>query len=326
MKSIKLRKILYLDKPFAFLKWLPDGLDKTLEVNINGISISTRVHLEYGATSTFKIKPEEIPLTNHKIDTLFVYLAVPVADETDLALYEMSPPRELRSYIANALKQYISTLYGIVRNDIGQYRVNNSHEIEFLDDDEILINTQVINPEGNWIQFCVGKLGLMSVIHRDADYYINQERWLSFKELIERNYRCDLSLVFYRNAQSYLHEGNMRLAIIEACIALERAIAMFMPQFISDEDREKYKPVLRGDSLTEKAKQLLPLLKDGHLVTDTTIQACVDAIDTRNKVIHRSYVNLAETDINYALNSIRDVLDKLIPRIIKPITETTKWY
>jgi hypothetical protein len=314
MKSIKLRKFLFLNKPFAFLKWLPDGLDNALDLNINGINIKTCVHLEYNATSDFKIKPEEISRGNHWIKTFIVYLTVPVKDETDLNLYGMSPPRDLRSNIAIALKQYLSTLYGIVRNDIGQYWIQNSHEIESLEEDEILTNLEVMNPEGNWVQFCVGKVGLMSVI-LNADYYINKERWLHLKELIERNHRCDLSLVFFRNAQSYLRAGNLRLSIIEACVALERAIAIFMPQFICEEQREKYYPILDGDSLSEKAKQLLPLLKDNQLITDMTVETCVGAIDIRNQVIHRSRVNLVDVDIRNAINSIKAVLDKLNPRL-----------
>lgn len=319
MKSIKLRKHLYLDKPFAFLKWLPDGLGNALEVNINDINIKTCVHLEYGATSTFKIKSEEVSRSNHSIETFILYLTVPVLDETDINLYGMSPPRDLCSRIAIALNQYLSTLYGIVRNDIGQYWIQNSHEIESLDQDEILNNIQVMNPEGDWVQFCVGKLGLMSIIH-GADYYINQERWLHFKELIERNHRCDLSLVFFRNAQSHFHDGNLRLAIVEVCIALERAIAIFMPQFICDEQRKKYEPILEGDSLTEKARQLLPLLKDNQLITDMTVETCVGAIDMRNQVIHRSRVNLVDVDIRNALNSIKAVLDKLNPRLFDQLS------
>ena len=321
METIKLRKHLYLDEPFAFLKWLPDGLGNALEVNINGINIKTCVHLEYGATSDFKINSEEIPQSNHSIKTFILYLTVPVIDETDINLYGMSPPRDLSSSIAVALKQYLSILYGIVRNDIGQYWTKNSHEVESLDEDEILINIEVMNPRGHWVQFCVGKIGLMSIIY-GADHYINHERWLRLKELIERNHRCDLSLVFFRNAQSHFYHGNFRLAIVEACIALERAIAIFMPQFICDEQSGKYKQILEGDSLSEKAKQLLPLLKDEQQVTDLTVKTCVDAINIRNQVMHRSRVNLVEADILNAINSIKTVLDKLNPRLFNPLCDS----
>lgn len=323
MKEIRLRKYLFLNEPFAFLRWLPDGLENSLEVNIDGVTIKTCVHLDYDATSIFKIKPEEISRSNHWIETLFVYLTVPVEDETDLGLYGMSPPSELRSYIARVLRRHISALYGIVRNEIEQYKIHNSHVVEFLGDDEILLNTEVMNPDGSWTNFYGGTLRLKSPIHGD-DYCINQERWLGFKDLIESNHKCDLSLVFFRNAQSHFHDGNLRLAIVEACIALERAIAIFMPQFIIEEEKEAYGPIMNGDSLTAKVEKLLPLLKDNSLVSDETILRCVEAVNTRNKVIHRSCVRLVEAEIREALNSINRILDKLNPRLFNPIAENRK--
>jgi len=320
MRFIQLRKYVFLDYSVGFWRWLPDGLSNALEVEINGISIKTCVHLEYGETLSFPMNPEQISGSNSGIKAFFVYLTVPIADETDEDLYNLSPPEELLSSVATALKQHLSTLYGIVRNDIGQYRVQSPHEIQSLDIGQMLINTEIQNLEGKWVGFCVGKICGKSPIPSPDDC-IDKDRWFGFKELIESGYRCDLSLVFLRNAESYFYEGNLRLAIVEACIALERAISKFMPQFISSNQKGEYESILNGDSLTEKAKHLLPLTKDDHTVTDTTINACVDAVNLRNQVIHRSRVRLLEGDIGNALNSIKSVLGKLNPRIFHPIAE-----
>jgi len=54
-------------------------------------------------------------------------------------------------------------------------------------------------------------------------------------------------------------------------------------------------------------------------VENTTNSFCVKAIETRNKVIHESCVNLDMVDIVEAPNSIKSVLDKLNPRLFKQL-------
>jgi len=94
-----------------------------------------------------------------------------------------------------------------------------------------------------------------------------------------------------------------------------------MPKFICEDQKKILNPILNGDSLKDKAKYLLPLLKDDVLVTDTTVKICEDAVEVRNRVIHRSCVNLVQADIGGALIAIKSVLDKLNPRLFKPLTE-----
>ncbi len=317
MNSIKLRKGLFFDRPVAFWRWLPDDINKEYEVNIEGVRIKACVHLEYEGTSTFKIVDKQM---NYWINGMFLYLTVPVENAADSTLYSLSPPCRLRAFIAGVLQRYIATLYGIIRNDIGQLNIQNSHEIEGLGDHEFLNTVEIMNPSGKWQQFCTGLIALHSPIPT-ADYCITEDRWLEFKELIEQDYRCDLSRVFYRNAESHLRNGDLRLAIVEACIALERAISKYMPDFIPKNCNEKYLSTLRGESLTDKVKLLLPLIKDENLIFDITVDNCVRAVDFRNKVIHKSYVKLARVDVSEALDSINAVLDKLNPRLFKFLKE-----
>ncbi|MDX8385578.1 MAG: hypothetical protein R8M11_03565 [Gallionella sp.] len=317
MKSIKLRQGLFFDSSVAFWRWLPDDVNKEYEVNIEGVNIKACVHLDYEGTSTGKIDKNSM---NYWIDVMFLYLTVPVENAADSTLYSLSPPHRLRTFIAGVLKRYIATLHGIIRNDIGQRSIQNSHEIESWGDHAFLNTVEIMNPLGKWQQFCRGLVALHTPIPT-ADYCITQERWLEFKELIEQDYRCDLSLVFYRNAESHLRNGDLRLAIVEACIALERAISKYMPDFIPKNHNEKYLSALKGESLTEKVKLLLPLLKDETLIFDTTVGNCVRAVDIRNKVIHKSYVNLAGVDVSEGLDSIKAVLDRLNPRLFKVLKE-----
>jgi len=311
MKSIKLRKGLFFDSPVAFWRWLPDDLNKEYEVNIEGVKIKACVHLDYKGTSIFPIDKNSM---NYWVNAMFLYLTVPVASTTDSSLYSLSPSNELRTFIEDILRRYIATLHGIIRNDIGQC---NLHEGS---GGGILNTVEIMNPLGKWQQFCTGLIGLRTTIPA-ADYCITQERWLAFKKLIEDDYRCDLSLVFYRNAESHLQNGDLRLAIVEACIALERAISIYMPHFIRENQKERLNPILNGNSLKRKAKNLLPLLIDEAITTDNTIDNCVNAVEIRNQVIHESRVNLIVEDVRRALDAVSIILEKLNPRIFKPLKE-----
>lgn len=320
MKSIRLRRYFFTDNPFAFWRWLPDGLENALDITIQNVNFKMCVHLEYEETSDFKISPEDVPRGNHWIKAFLVYLTVPVEDDSDPNLYQMEPPDEVVSQVGSAIRQFEATLHGIVRNEIGQFWLHNSHKIDSLSDREILVNMQIMNPEGEWAQFCGGSISLKSPLP-SSDELINQERWLHLKELLESNYKSDLSLVFFRNAQLHLRKDNFRLAIVEACIALERAISIFIPNFIEDEVKEKYNLVLSSDSLSKKVKTLLPLLMDGLDINDETIKTCLQAVNMRNQVVHRSRVRLREKEIEDALQAIKKILDKLNPRKFEIVDE-----
>lgn len=129
MKTIELRKYLSTKGQVGFWKWLPDGLENALEVEIGDLKIRTCIHLNYSGTSPIKILPDEIHRGNHWIDTFLTYITVPVDDDSDPSLYNTNPPLELQSKIASALREFESTFYGIIRNQIGQSNLANSHEM-----------------------------------------------------------------------------------------------------------------------------------------------------------------------------------------------------
>ena len=148
MKSIRLRRHFFPDSYFAFWRWLPDGLKNALDVTIEDVNFKMCVDLEYKETSEFKISPEDVAHGNHWIKALLVYLSVPVDDDSDPNLYQMEPPDKVLSKVASAIRQFEATLHGIVRNEIGQFWLPNSHEIDSLTDREILVNMQIMNLEG----------------------------------------------------------------------------------------------------------------------------------------------------------------------------------
>ena len=88
-----------------------------------------------------------------------------------------------------------------------------------------------------------------------------------------------------------------------------------------DEVKEKYNPVLSGNSLSKKVKTLLPLLMDGLDINDETIKTCLQAVNLRNQVVHRNRVRLREKEIEDALQAIKKILDKLNPRKFEIVDE-----
>jgi len=47
-----------------------------------------------------------------------------------------------------------------------------------------------------------------------SDIHIIEERWLQLKNLLEKGHKCDLSLVFHRNAEYCFRHNNKRMAMI----------------------------------------------------------------------------------------------------------------
>lgn len=313
MDIIQLRKHFFLESAFVFTKWLPTFPEFALDITIDEINLVCYVDLNYTDTSEVgDILENEISRTNFRIITLFVLLNVPVENASDKSLYEMNPPSCLLTKVAQALRKFESSIYSIVRNDIGQYWLPNSHEIDALSDEEILTGVQIRHEE-KWRQFCIAVIKGKSYIP-EQDIHINSDRWIQLKNLIEENYRCDLSMVFYRNAQKYLKEGNSRLAMIEVCIALERAINVYINDHLSIELKTEFNSIIKGDSLTEKVEKLLPKLLPDDFIDETVIKNCIEAVNLRNKIIHRCQVKDTDLNANLYLKEIKRILDKLIVR------------
>jgi len=313
LNKIQLRKGFFPDN-ILFWQWLPDGLENALNVDIDGIKFEMCVHLKYKHTSDLTIDTKAIHNTNHWIKAFFIYLTVPVDDTTDSKLYQLNPPEELKGKIAKAIRKFLSLLYGIVRNEIGQFWLSNYHEIDSLSDGEILLNTEILNQEKKWGFFCVGTVKGISTMP-STDISINKERWFQLKDLIEQVYKSDLGLVFFRNAEKHLKDYNLRMAIVEACIALERTINVFIKDHLSSEKYSELKPVIDRNSLTDKVNKLLFELLPDNIINESVIETCSEAVGVRNNIVHNSQVrNIDYKKVKNYLNAIKRIIHKLTPR------------
>jgi hypothetical protein len=218
-KSLNFRKYYFIDGAIGFWKWIPEGIDNALEVCIEDAKIKLCIHKSYSETSHHEIKEESIDKGNHFIKTFFMYIDLPYPDIDDDSLYEMNPPAELQTKLADIIRTFSASFYGIVRNEkIGQFELPNSHEIEALRDEQLLNNVEIKNKNGEWTDF------RLAVFYGEApiplpDTLLDKERWFKLKYLIEKKYRTDLSIVFFRNAQVHLKEHQFRIALIELCNA-----------------------------------------------------------------------------------------------------------
>jgi len=320
MGYIKLRKYFFLESSIAFFKWLPTLQNDILKITIDDITLEIFIEIKYKETSDFGVIEEnKISMSNHWIKTLFIILNVPVDDASDNSFYELNPPPSILSKVVKTLRHFESSFYSIVRNDLGQYWLPNSHEIDSLKDEQILTNIQIFH-SGKWIQFCRDII-LGESNFPIPDIQINQERWYQLKELITNRYRCDLSLVFYRNAEYYLRHKNFRVAMVEVCIALERAINTFIKNHMDEAAQMKLSPILNGNSLTDKVNELLPFLLPDDVIDNKVIDNCSDAVNLRNNIIHNSQVKIDKEKVSLYINEIKKILDKLNHRRFKKILE-----
>ena len=310
MQKVLIRDDLSHQSGIGFWCWLPYTQSDALVVEINGIQISLSVNIEHSGTSLHNIKIEDIPKGNHWIQTLIIHLEVPVENENDAGLYNMNPLPDLEQKIADTLRSFKSRFYNIIRNEMGQFWLPNSHHIDALSDREILTGTRIKAPNGKWIQFCPGLISMNSMIPR-SDLLINEARWKKLKKLIEMNFKPDLSMVFLRNARQHMADEEYRLAFVESCIALERAISIFLVERIPKENRQSSKVTLDGDSLKDKVHHLLPYLIDEIEINQQTILRCEDAVNLRNRIIHKAQVKIVKETANLLFCELEKVVRNL---------------
>lgn len=321
MKYIQLRKILFLDKDIAFLRFLPKNREDALRVAIGGIEFTAYVDLRAKGSTVGDVKEDEIPRGINRVLRFVVDIKVPVIDPNDPIWYKMDPPTQTIQELASAWRAFEANLYGIVRNELGQYWLPNSHEIESMPDRDLLVNLAIFDPETNqYRQFCTGSVTFESRVP-NLDWLIDSDRWKKLGTYIEAGYKPDLSLVFARNARSYLRQKEYRLAVVEACISLERAIAKAAPIVLSDQQMQQVNRFLSSDSLNDKVKEVLPLLMINKGEVDFDYNQCAKAVDLRNLVVHKACVNINQREATLAVSEIERIVRILNDRIFFEITE-----
>lgn len=320
MDTILLLNEIHTNRSICFWRWLPINEKDPLEVTIDSMRFRLFVNLKEMDSVFPPVEMDQIPRGNHWVNRIMVTIEVPVDDASNSIWYSMNPPVEFLSRIAKAWRVLESSFYAIVRNEIGQYWLPNSHEVEGLSDMELLTGMRIKQANGQWKQFCRGLVSLDSPIP-SKDEMVDSQRWHLMSELIKKNYKPDLSLVFLRNAQKHFRLKEYRIAIVEGCIALERAILHTASLLMSEAERDSLSAVLCNDSLTDKVNSILPILmrKKGKAAFDPMY--CASIVNTRNQIIHKARVRLDEADARKQIKELAIIVRILNDRIFKEITE-----
>jgi len=306
--------IFFKEGELAFWKWLPIKKSDAIKVTDGNVEFQVYVEPNYPGTFTFKSNLKGLSSGNHWVHALRVDVSFKVDVAVAKAINKMNPPSELIAKIAKSYRRLEDTLRDICRNDLGQWWLQHpKHDIEETDRD-ILGGMHVINSLGRSRQFLTGAaIRLNSHIPKEK-LLITQKHWKKLETLIVRGYRTDLALVCLANAESLHHNQNYRIAMIEAVIALERAIFTFVRPSIPPQKLEKAEKYLKGDSVYDAAKNLLPLVAKNLNFNQKVIKDCCEAINKRNLIVHKTCFRLNPEEVKQYMCAINIVVRKLVPR------------
>lgn len=305
--------IFFKEGELGFWKWLPIGKSDAVKFTDGGVEFQVYVEPNYSETFTFKPNLKELSSSNHWVHALRVDVSFMVDDTVAGSIIRMNPPDELITKIAQPYRRLEYTLRDICRNDLGQWWLEHpKHDVEETDRD-ILGGMHVIDSSGRSKQFLTGAaIRFKSLIPKEK-LLITQKHWEKIETLLVEGYKTDLALVCLANAKFLCHNQNYRIAMIEAVIALERAIFKFIKPFIPPQKLEETKKYLSGESVHDAAENLLPLVDKKLNFNQKVIDDCCEAIKKRNLIVHRTMFKINPQKIEQYIYSINIVVRKLVP-------------
>jgi len=316
---MKDRKISLVDFIFfeegglGYWKWLPICKSEALRFTDGFAAFHVYADPNYSETFTFLPDIQNISTGNHWIRALRVDVLFMVDPALEEAIMAKEPPEELITRIASSYRHLEDALRDICRNDLGQWWLEHPiHDPEETDRD-LLGGMHVIDNTGSSQQFPTGSAIRLKSQIPDEKLLITKEKWKTIEELIAQNYRTDVGLVCLANAEFLCHYQNYRLAIIEAVIALERAIFKYIGPYIPPKKRELLKERLSKNSVCDAAKELLPITIDKLGISNDTIYDCLEAINKRNLIVHKTCFRLQPSQVEQYIRAITTVVRKLIP-------------
>ena len=141
---------------------------------------------------------------------------------------------------------------------------------------------------------------------------IDENKWKKIQGLIINKYKSDLSFVCISNSKEYFWNGNFRMALIEAVIALERALYNNLENYLDENDLVNCKHYFNNNSLTDIVKNVLPLAKDKLNISDNLIKVCLNAVNDRHLIVHKTCVNLNREKVKNYISTIDQIITKIV--------------
>jgi hypothetical protein len=312
--KIKLVSFIHFDEEeLAFLKWLPQSKEQSIKLSKDAIDYYVFVDTNYMGTFFSTPNLDEIK-DNARVRALKIIVEFDVDSQTKEAIDRHDPPAELISRIAPVYCVLEDSIRDIIRNDLGQYWVPHPYHHPEESEQNILGGLHFFNPTTKKMeQFLYGAILRLECTIPDHQVLIDEIKWKKIETLIDENYRSDLALVCLSNAFSLYREKNYRLALIEAIIALDRALFKHLDQFIPEDSREIAQPYLNRDSVTDAVNNLLPLVSERLSIDQASITMCSEAVNYRNQIIHRTRFRIDPNLVRQYLNCIRIIVRKIVP-------------
>jgi hypothetical protein len=302
------------DEEVGFWKWLPQSKEQSIKFTKDAIDYYVLIDTNYEGTFAFKPDLDKINLGNASVCALKVIVEFNVDSKTKEAIDRHDPPADLISKIAPFYCTLEDSIRDIIRNDLGQYWVPHPYHHPEESEREILGGLHFYDPTTKKMEkFLYGATIRLECPIPDEQVLIDEMKWKKIETLINENYRSDLSLVCLSNAFSLYLEKNYRLALIEAVIALERALFKHLGQFIPENARVDAQPYLNGDSVTDAVNNLLPLVSERLAIDQASITMCSEAVNFRNQIIHQTRFRVDPNLVRQYLNCIRIIVRKIVP-------------
>lgn len=157
----------------------------------------------------------------------------------------------------------------------------------------------------------VGFIDLLKDFESSPRPYFNTRRSKIVSEALEDGRAPEPETEFISNAVEFLENRNLRMAIIEGAIALEMAVARYLPvalrsRGIPDAKVRKFLSPELG--LNKRVSVLLPLLDK---LENVDVEKILALIRSRNEIVHESgypEANVTPAIVNEQLSAVEDLI------------------
>jgi hypothetical protein len=208
-----------------------------------------------------------------------------------------------------------------VRNHEGQWWLEEiSSDPNRLLLENNAFQTVVRSSAFDWVRWCPPG-GTLTTVEARLRGAICESDWPPIAEFVASDRRPLLPLELLANADSLLHHGRRRSAVLEAVSALEVSIVRFsqaprLGQLLPSGHRDRVATGSLYDQvealgLRGSVRFLLPLLFTDEVLTTATIQACQEAVNLRNLVAHQGQRDIPEERVRYVIEHVRKACEVL---------------
>ncbi|MFA5629331.1 MAG: hypothetical protein WC958_03650 [Dehalococcoidales bacterium] len=191
----------------------------------------------------------------------------------------------------------ISRIINILRTNFGQYWIRplerwNSHEHLLGSYCGLTLGLKWnVDGSDNWADFIPNNPeGIFRVIlglEKDFKEYITQDDWATLSGIIANEYSPSTAALLLAQTHQYLDQGNIKYAFIEGITALEIAIEEFIRGNIMG-NKKLEKGIAGFWNLPLNTKMITISTTLGNVDSDD-INNTIEAIETRNKIVHDNY-------------------------------------